>query len=500
MLRGNFNYGKADAPKIIKLAKPSQSLEPTSPSGHRTDGGTVSPLAPSSPLKSAAARPAKSTSSDGGDSTKNNITVKPGEVPKSNSGDVVSEYRSQTSLTMPPVEDAPAGKSSSREELFKDVKGLLGEVLAGIDVERTSKRDKQRGLVVLDDSDQHTVRATEDDMPTELLPTVAVPPAGRSGGGRGSCDLTVRFADTEGLEPRAESATLGSRPQKKPTGAASQSPGKTQQPQQGSSLWPFRRGRPNKEAPKLKNAAAKPQPKSTPTRRDSAGAPITSLVDSELATAMDRKISWGKAKAYPGSVTLSELNDDGTGTSKTKSLRRIKKKKPEPPPKPKSEGAASLLRSILGIASSSQKATAASTPPHAKGGNNKRPRQPAAPRQPSDKESASGSKARKSPQQKDQRTAGTPKKSPPPLPSLKEVPENVTAAEAMRAEKEVRAAQLLDVKSPTENEHIVPDTPPVKAAKSGPAAGGQCAEPAAGAVVLSKGPETETLVLAPSSE
>ncbi|EEC13432.1 hypothetical protein IscW_ISCW008874 [Ixodes scapularis] len=69
--------------------------------------------------------------------------------------------------------------------------------------------------------------------------------------------------------------------------------------------------------------------------------------------AMDKRISWGKAKAYPGSLTLSELNDDGTGTSKTRNLRRIRKKKSgveQQVAKRKTDGM-SFLRSILGISS-----------------------------------------------------------------------------------------------------------------------------------------------------
>ncbi|CAN7947291.1 unnamed protein product [Ixodes hexagonus] len=68
--------------------------------------------------------------------------------------------------------------------------------------------------------------------------------------------------------------------------------------------------------------------------------------------AMDKKISWGKAKAYPESLTLSELNDEGTGTSKTRSLKRTRKKKPaaDQVTKRKINGI-SLLRSMLGIPS-----------------------------------------------------------------------------------------------------------------------------------------------------
>ncbi|CAN8016835.1 unnamed protein product [Ixodes persulcatus] len=84
--------------------------------------------------------------------------------------------------------------------------------------------------------------------------------------------------------------------------------------------------------------------------------------------AMDKRISWGKAKAYPGSLTVSELNDDGTGTSKTRSLRRIRKKKSgveHQVPKRKTDGM-SFLRSILGISSpvtaGSQKSPASKKP------------------------------------------------------------------------------------------------------------------------------------------
>ncbi|XP_064459353.1 nucleolar protein dao-5-like [Ornithodoros turicata] len=69
---------------------------------------------------------------------------------------------------------------------------------------------------------------------------------------------------------------------------------------------------------------------------------------------IDRKITWGKAKTYPGSVTVSELNDDRIGTTEVNRMAtKVKKrKKQEPQPKPKFEGI-SLLRSILGISSPS---------------------------------------------------------------------------------------------------------------------------------------------------
>ncbi|KAH7950601.1 hypothetical protein HPB51_028368 [Rhipicephalus microplus] len=180
-------------------------------------------------------------------------------------------------------------------------------------------------------------------MPTDLRPTFA-PPACRSGVDRASCDLTVRFADSDNpAQSRPDSPASVSRPKKNAKTAVAQVPiikNKNQQPQppQGTSLWPFHRSRVNAAPKPGSNAAAastKVQSQSKqPLRRDSIG----QMVDTELVVAMDRKISWGKAKEYPGSVTLSELNDDGTGTSKTRSLKRIKKKKKPAEVQPQNKG------------------------------------------------------------------------------------------------------------------------------------------------------------------
>ncbi|KAH7958916.1 hypothetical protein HPB49_006514 [Dermacentor silvarum] len=491
MLRGSVTTGKASGPKMA--APSSNQLQPrkqppVSANSQRSEGDKK-PLPPPPPhalTKSAAAKTTESASSHGGDSTATmNVTgVNFEELLRSLSGDVVRDYRSPSSTEMPPLEEVSTEERSQRNELYRNVQDLLGEVLAGIDAECASKRDKQQGLVILEDSERQgaTVKAVEEDMPTELRATVA-PPTGRSGVGRASCDLTVRFADNDdSAKSRPDSPASGARSRKKTT-AAAQTPAtrsKNQQPQpqpqQGSSLWPFRRNRVSAAKPG-KNAVAassNSQPKSKqPPRRGSAGA----TVDSQLLAAMDRKISWGKAKAYPGSVTLSELNDDGTGTSKTRSLRRIKKKRPaeaEPQPKPKSEGGTSLLRSILGIASLSQKTAATPVRPQAKGTKRPAKQQSSGSRQSSDKGSASGSKASSKPQQRKEKNAEAAPKEAQPLPSLKEVPENAVAPDVPHADyPEGSIVQVPSAKDHKAPDAVAADTRAVQESVA-EAAGGQC--------------------------
>nr|XP_054931775.1 uncharacterized protein LOC129387076 [Dermacentor andersoni] len=460
---------------------------PLSASGQRSEGDKK-PL-PASPTyaltESPAAKTTESASSHGGDSTatKTVAGVNLEELLRSLSGDIVRGCRSLSSTEMPPLEEVSAEERSERNELYRNVQDLLGEVLAGIDAECASKRDEQQGLVILEDSERRGAKAVEEDMPTELRATVSTP-TGRSGVDRASCDLTVRFADNDdSAKSRPDSPGSGSR-QRKKTMAAAQSPAtrsKNQQPQpqpqQGSSLWPFRRNRLNAAKPgnNVVAATAKPQPKSKQVpRRESVGP----TVDSELLAAMDRKISWGKAKAYPGSVTLSELNDDGTGTSKTRSLRRIKKRRPieaEPQPKAKSEGGTSLLRSILGIASLSPKAAVAPARPQAKG--TKRPvkQQSTGSRQSSDKGSASGSKASSKPQlRKEKRADAAAPKETQPLPSLKEVPENTVAPDAPRADyAESSTVQVSGAKDNTAPDAVAVDTRVVQESAA-EAADGHC--------------------------
>lgn len=499
MLRGLATPGKANNPRMVApTAKELQIRKqpPTIPSGQRNKGDKkVLPTPPPPHAKSATAKATESASSHGGDSTatKNAAALSSEQLLRSVSGDAVQNCRSMSSTEMTSLEEVSTEELSDRDELYRNVKDLLGEVLAGIDIECTCKGDKQQGMAVPVESERigAAVNATEEHIATELHPTVA-PPTGRTGVGRASCDLTVRFADSDGTaKSRPESPASASSPRKKTAGA--QAPAiKTKiqppQPQQGMSLWPFRRNKVNTAAKANRNVAAasvNAQSKQTP-RRDSIG----QTVDSELLAAMDRKISWGKAKAYPGSVTLSELNDDGTGTSKTRSLRRIKKRRPtatETQTKSKSEGGISLLRSILGIVSSSQKAAAAPQRPQAKGAA-KRPvkQQSTGPRQSGEKGSPSGSKASEKSQQRKEKKAAAmepPTKGNQPLPPLKEVPEKVVTPDDARTsadDTEARVSQLAGVREHMAADAVAADTSAVQE-HAAEAAGGQRA---------SSGPET----------
>ncbi|KAL1417202.1 hypothetical protein MTO96_027084 [Rhipicephalus appendiculatus] len=420
MLRSNVTSGKASSQKMAtpsaKKAQPRKQ-PPVSPSGQRNVGGKKAPASPPPPppqAKSATTKATTSASSHGGDSkaTKNTAAADIQKPLRSLSGDAIQDRESLSSSTeTSSLEEGTTEEHSDRDEIYRDVQGLLGEVLAGLDAENSPKKDNQQGMVVLEDA-VDTVDAAVEDIPTDLRPTFA-PPAGRSGVDRASCDLTVRFADSDDpTMPRPDTTASTSRPQKNAKTAAPQAPiikNKNQQPQpqQGTSLWPFRRNRANTAAKPGRNAAVastKVQSQSKqPLKRDS----ISQMVDTELLAAMERKISWGKAKAYPGSVTLSELNDDGTGTSKTRSLRRIKKKKPVEV-QPQNKGGTSLLRSILGIVSSSQKTAPAPARPQAKGAA-KRPvkGQSTGSRQSTSKGSPGGSKGSgKSQQRKGKKISG----------------------------------------------------------------------------------------------
>ncbi|KAH7986412.1 hypothetical protein HPB51_026674 [Rhipicephalus microplus] len=413
---------------------------PISPSGQRSEGDKKAPASPSLPPSQAKSTTAKATASarsHGGDSTatKDTAAIESEKPLRSLSGDVLQKRQSLSSsstASSSSLEERTTEQHSERDELYRNVQDLLGEVLACLDAESFSKKDNQQGMILLED----VIEATGEDMPTDLRPTFA-PSACRSGVDRASCDLTVRFADSDDpAQSRPDSPASVSRPKKNAKTAVAQVPiikNKNQQPQppQGTSLWPFHRSRVNAAPKPGSNAAAastKVQSQSKqPLRRDSIG----QMVDTELVVAMDRKISWGKAKEYPGSVTLSELNDDGTGTSKTRSLKRIKKKKKPAEVQPQNKGGTSLLRSILGIVSSSQKTTQAPTRPQVKGAA-KRPAkvQSTASRQPSGKGSPSGSKGSSKQQRRKEKKAAVavvvPKENQP-LPPLMEVPENAVA-------------------------------------------------------------------------
>ncbi|KAH7957182.1 hypothetical protein HPB52_015898 [Rhipicephalus sanguineus] len=501
MLGSNVTTGKASSQKMAapSARKPQpRKRPPVSPSGQRSeDDKKALPSPPPPPrAKSATAKATTSASSHGGDSTatKNTAAADFEKLLRSLSGDTIQKRQSLSSSTeTSSLEEGTTEEHSDRDELYRNVQDLLGEVLAGLDAESSSKKENQQGMVVLEDA----VEAAMENMLTDLRPMVA-PSAGRSGVGRASCDLTVRFADSDGpAKSRPDSSASTSRPQKNTKTAAAQAPiiknkNKQPQPQQGTSLWPFRRNRVDTAGKPDRNAAAasaKVQSQSKqPPKRDSIG----QSVDSELLAAMDRKISWGKAKTYPGSVTLSELNDDGTGTSKTRSLRKIKKRKPAEA-QPQNKGGTSLLRSILGIVSSSQKTAPAPPRPQAKGAAKRPIKQHSnGSRQSSGKGSPSGSKAsRKRQRRKEKKAMGAavePKENEP-LPSVKEVPENAGAPEnavapdnaCTRADgPETPVAQVPGAKDHTATDAFAVDTGAIQEPVA-EAAGAQCAD---------SGPET----------
>lgn len=410
MIKSHPVSSKADQPRMAKPVKqPQIKQQPKEKasgkrfernySGQKADVETNSPREPLSCL----ANPTTPANSQVGDSTVSKDTRVPSrDLLEPEFEDSEGRCLSMSSTSMPPLEDIPAieSKRTAPDHIYENVQDFISAVTAGIDIQQSSKIDKPTTVIASENSER---RATQD-MPAEPLPTTTTS-SGRSG--RESCDHTVRFADSSGPDPRQESRAAGSRPPKKTIRSeqAGNCSGLQPPQQQRTLIWPFRRNKDNAEAAlKMRSASSQPQPKSKPPTKISTS-PMTDLIDTELLAAMDRKISWGKAKAYPGSVTLSELNDDGTGTSKTRSLRRIKKRKPaeEPPPKPRFEGM-SLLRSILGMASASHKK--ASSPPHVKSAS-KRTKQPGtSSRQPSDKDSAaSGSKVAKIQKKKESRLA-----------------------------------------------------------------------------------------------
>lgn len=440
MIRSRPVSSKADHPRMAKTMqqlqinrqpdkKSSRQMSERGVGGQRAEGETNSPRTPLSPLTNDATNGTRSATSQVGDSTvRKDTRVESRDLLEPKFGDSEGRGPSMSSTSMPPLEDVPAieSKRIAPNQLYPNVQDFLDAITAGIHVERTSKIDNHATMTAAENTERRAARRrSEEDVPA--LPTMTTLSGRSTGGGRESCDHTVRFADSSGLDPGQETRATGSRPPKRKT--RSEQPSKSPRPQppqqQGTLIWPFRRNKANAEAArKMRNASSQPQPKSKPSTKI-ATSPMTDLIDTELLAAMDRKISWGKAKAYPGSVTLSELNDDGTGTSKTRSLRRIKKRKPveEPPPKPRFEGM-SLLRSILGIASASPKKPASPPQPQVKSVS-KRARQPdPSSRQPSEKDPvASGSKATKTQKRKEASSKGEGSSAKAPDPPRSEDPE-----------------------------------------------------------------------------
>lgn len=409
MIKSHPFSSKADQPRMAKPVKQPQIKQQQkeqasgqrferNSSGKKADVETNSPREPLSPLTNPTTPPATSQVGDSTVSKDAKVQSRDLLEPK------FADNEGMSSTSMPPLEDIPEieSKRIAPDQLYENVQDFIGVLTAGIDMQPSSKIDEPTTVI----ASENTERRAAQDMPAEPLPTTTTS-SGRSG--RESCDHTVRFADTSGPDPRQESRAAGSRPPKKTIRSeqAGNCSGLQPPQQQRTLIWPFRRNKDNAEAAfKMTSARSQPQPKSKPPTKISTS-PMTDLIDTELLAAMDRKISWGKAKAYPGSVTLSELNDDGTGTSKTRSLRRIKKRKPaeEPPPKPRFEGM-SLLRSILGMASASHKKTSSPPQPQVKSASRRTKQPGTSSRHPSDKDTAaSGSKVAKIQKKKETRLA-----------------------------------------------------------------------------------------------
>lgn len=337
MSRSNLNH---DRSVVGNTKSPVPLLHPIDPIGKQAKEGSNAAVSVGKGISKVGVT--NSASSHGGDSSLVRDELKSPAIEKVVEDEQPKPPHVQISAS-PEGDDTFLSGRTSRDQFelrFQDVEDILSSILAEID--HTPENDVGSSKI-------HPA-PSRDKLSTEAARLTSSSPSSDKGPSR---ERSVKISETQNGDAKdgkqgrhkRKGALKKKKKRKKKQGSSKNKSRQRSATKVNEGGWLFGRNKPGKGAEV--QGQQKLNATQLGTRQKS-----SAVMNPEDTAAMDRKISWGKAKAYPGSLTLSELNDGGTGTSKTRSLKRLRKKKPDPvameQTKPKPEGI-SLLRSILGM-------------------------------------------------------------------------------------------------------------------------------------------------------